>query len=104
MTKLKTKKLTKNVIEPVVEPVADTPKEKGEYRVFTKINGIENDVYTADVAKTILTSKPTLPKTNLVIRVTKGKVTRDRYLLLREARRLYSNETTMMMFVKNLLL
>lgn len=101
---VKTKTTKKKVETASYAPTAFiVPEKKGDYRVFIKVNGIVNDVFTDDVASTILALKPSLPKTNLTIRVTKGKVTRDRLLLLRDAKRLYSNEITMQMFIKNLL-
>lgn len=101
MTKTKIKQ-SKTKTEPVEEKVENT-KPTGQFIVFTKINGVTKQIITDDIAGAILAMKPELPKTTLTIRVTKGKVTRDRFLLLREAKRLYTNEITMQMFIKNLL-
>lgn len=101
MAKTKTKKDVIKKVETKDEVVEK--KSEGQFIVFTKINGITNQVKTDDIANAIMSAKPELPKTTLVIRVTKGKVTRDRFLQLQEAKRLYSNEITMEMFIKNLL-
>lgn len=101
MAKTKTKKDVIKKVETKDEVVDKKPE--GQFLVFTKINGITNQVKTDDIANAIMSAKPELPKTTLVIRVTKGKVTRDRFLQLQEAKRLYSNEITMEMFIKNLL-
>jgi len=101
MAKTKTKKDVIKKVETKDEVVDKKPE--GQFLVFTKINGITNQVKTDDIANAIMLTKPELPKTTLVIRVTKGKVTRDRFLQLQEAKRLYSNEITMEMFIKNLL-
>lgn len=101
MAKTKTKKDVIKKVETKDEVVEKKPE--GQFIVFTKINGITNQVKTDDIANAIMSAKPELPKTTLVIRVTKGKVTRDRFLQLQEAKRLYSNEITMEMFIKNLL-
>lgn len=105
MAKTKTRKDVIKKIETKVESNEEvTPKKpEGQFIVFTKVNGIANQIRTDDIANAIMAMKPELPKTTLVIRVTKGKVIRDRLLQLQEAKRLYSNEITMEMFIKNLL-
>jgi len=105
MAKTKTTK-AKKIIEkelavPEVKPEIKT--KIGDYKVFIKVNGIVTEGSTDDVASFIMNAKPELPKTTLTIRVTKGKVVRDRFLQLQEAKRLYNNEITMIMFIKNLL-
>lgn len=103
MKKTKTKSIKEDKVVNETSTV-ETPKEENKlFTVFTKINGIEKTVKTDDIAKAIMAMKPELPKTTLTIRVTKGKVVRDRFLQLQEAKRLYSNEITMLMFIKNLL-
>lgn len=92
---------------------ADTPKvsnevkqvkeKKKEYKVFIKINDKITEVETNDIASAILSAKPEWPKTPLTIRITKDGKTRDRYLQVKDAKRLFTNEITMQMFIKNLL-
>jgi hypothetical protein len=104
MATKKTKKISVESITPKEERKEEHKEEKkGAYKVFIKINGIVTEGATDDIAAFILEKKPALPKTTLTIRVTKGKVMRDRFLQLQEAKRLYSNEITMAMFIKNLL-
>lgn len=108
MAKTKSKKVIIKDVEKEVDNKVEDKKEtvkksEGQFIVFTKVNGITSEVKTDDIAKAIMSAKPELPKTTLVIRITKGKVVRDRLLQLQEAKRLYSNDITMEMFIKNLL-
>lgn len=99
MIKTKTKIVKKETTEKVVE----NKLPKGEFNVYIKINDVVTNVDTNDIASVILASKPDFPKTTMTIRVTKGKIVRDRYLQLQEAKRLYLNPIALEVFIKNLL-
>lgn len=102
MTKTKKAKTKKAKVEEIKED-EKVKKHKPLYSVYTKINGIVNEVETDDIASAILASRPAFPKTPLTVRITKGKKTLDFYIQLQPAKRLYQNKITMKMFIKNLI-
>lgn len=104
MTKTKTTKRVEKVEEVLTKPeeVKEEVK-KGQYHVLLKLNDKTYEVDTDDIEATILSYKPAVLKTSLTVRVTKGKKTLDRYLYLKDARRLFNNKITLMVFVRNLL-
>lgn len=79
-------------------------KAKSKFIVYTKLNGIEREVKTDDIAQAILDSKLEFPKTPLTVRVTnkKGK-TLDRYIQLNQAKRMFIDKIAMEAFIKNLI-
>lgn len=103
MSKTKNKQANAPKVEKVEEKVEKTKKHKFLYSVYTKINGIVNEVETDDIASAILASKPDFPKTPLTVRVTKDGKTLDRYIQLQAAKRLYWNDVSMKIFIKNLI-
>lgn len=94
----------KVVIEDAVVPqVTETKKDKkGEFHLYIKLNDKSFEVDTDNIVETIKSFKPAILKTALTIRITKGKRTIDRYLYLKDGRRLFTNDTTLDMFVRNL--
>jgi len=94
-------KKTKTPSKVEVENV-ESPKEKGMYHVFIKLNDKSFEINTNDIGQAIMSVKPTILKTALTVRVTNRKRTVDRYVYLMPARRLLANDLTLYSFVKNL--
>jgi DNA polymerase III alpha subunit len=103
MTKTKTQtKVVKDVVDVKEEKKAKV--SKGEYHMFLKLNDKTCEVDTNDIKETLLAHKPSLLKTSLTVKVTKGDKTVTRYLYLRDARRLFINEIALHIFVRNILM
>ena len=103
MTKTKTQsKVVKKVVE--VKEEKEEKISKGEYHVFLDLNDKTYEVDTNNIEETILTHKPSLLKTSLTVKVTKDNKTVTRYLYLRDARRLFTNEIVLHIFVRNILM
>ena len=77
-------------------------EQKKVYHLYLKLNDKVYEVDTDDLEKSILEHKPAILKTSLTLKITKGKKTLDRYLYLRDARRLFTNSITLNAFVRNL--
>lgn len=100
MTKIKTPKVKKEVY------VEETPKKVnkksvGEYDVYVKLNEKEISEKTDDIKSVLLAVKPDLLKTSLTIKVTKNGKIFERYLYLNDARRLFRNDLTLGIFVRD---
>lgn len=91
----KTKVVEVKDVKPIVE-------KKGAYHVFIKLNDRAYEVDTDNLVETILSFKPVILKTSLTLKITKGNKTIDRYLYLKEGRRLFTNNLTLEVFVRNL--
>lgn len=105
MTKTKTiKKVEKVKKDDVVkEQKINNEVKKALYHVFLELNDKTYEVDTDNVEEAILSHKPPVLKTSLTVKVTKGQKTIVRYLYLKDARRLFNNKITLMVFVRNLL-
>ena len=103
MKTTKTKKVVNKEAEEKVEK-KETKVNNGAYHVFLDLNDKTYEVDTDDIKATILSFKPSLLKTSLTVKVTKGNKMVVRYLYLNDARRLFSNDITLGVFVRNILM
>lgn len=102
MTKTKTTKKVVQIKNEILETPEVKKEKKSQYHVLLKLNDKTYEVDTNDIGATILEYKPAVLKTSLIIKVTKGDKTLDRKLYLKDARRLFNNKITLMVFVRNL--
>lgn len=97
----------KKKVDVVADVVVEVPKEKAvkkpkfEYSLYAKLNGKEFEADTNDLDEAIYSLKPKVLYSALLIRATKNGKTVSKYLYLKDARRMFSNALTRMMFVRN---
>lgn len=80
-------------------------KEKFLYKIEVQFNGKKFRRNTTDLFKTLSSIAPQLPeyiKTRLNIKITKGKETIEKMLLLGQAKLFFRNPLTRTIFIKNL--
>ena len=93
------------VVEEIIkdEVVEVKPKKvKFEYKLWAKLNDKEYEAETNNLDEAIFSLKPEILYTALHLKITKGGKTVDKYLYLKDARRLFTNSLTRFVFVKNL--
>ncbi len=76
---------------------------EGIYHLFIDLNDKTYELDTDDIGAAIMSFRPEILKTSLTIKVTKGNKTLDRYLYLKDAKRLFMNSITLEAFVRNLM-
>lgn len=106
-TTKKAKRIISEVPEVKEEVISEAkPVEKvvkKQFHIYIKLNGVEYETDTNDIAEFIMSTKPNILYTTFDFKVTKGNVTVSRFLYLRDGRKLFSNPTFLQVFVNNLL-
>lgn len=88
----------------VESPVDVSPKKpEAVYHLYVKLNDKVFELDTEDIKTSLSALRPSLLKTSLTVRVTKGNKTIDRYLYLNDGRRLFNNKLTLEAFVRGLI-
>lgn len=100
----KTIKPKKEKEKSIIEKVSTVVTGKGAYHLYIKLNDKEHETDTDNLVESIQSYKPAILRTAVSIKVSRGGRTIDRYLYLKDGKRLFQNKLTLEMFIRNLTL